>query len=98
MRFLPPSVRIHRRVLCAKLARHAAWLRNAAASASGVGNSIRDKPRRAARNHDGPNYWATGTYDPDRYWAAVHEYGHSHMDYIHDAYGDLDTYEANRPG
>lgn len=49
-------------------------------------------------DHDGPNYWATGTYDPDRYWAAVHEYGHSHMDYIHDAYGDLDTYEANRPG
>lgn len=31
---------------------HAASLRNAAASASGEGNSIRDKPRRAARNHE----------------------------------------------
>lgn len=40
---------------------------------------------------------ATGTYDPDRYYAAVSEYGLSHMDYIHEAYGDLDMYESNRP-
>jgi hypothetical protein len=46
---------------------------------------------------DGPTYWATGTYDPDRYYSAAREYGRSGMDYIRDAYGDLDTYESNGP-
>lgn len=46
---------------------------------------------------DGPSYWATGNYDPDRYYAAAREYGWDHMHYIRDHYGDLDTYEANHP-
>lgn len=38
-----------------------------------------------------------GSYDPDRYYSAVREYGHDYMNYIRDNYGDLDTYESNRP-
>jgi hypothetical protein len=45
----------------------------------------------------GRTFWATGTYDPDRYYSAVREYGHGYMNYIRDTYGDLDTYESNRP-
>lgn len=59
----------------------------------------REAPRysRDDDDDDSPNYWATGTYDPDRYYSAAREYGWDHMDYIRDNYGDLDTYEANRP-
>lgn len=42
-------------------------------------------------------YWATGTYDPERYGNFVRNTSPEMRDYIKDAYGDLDTYESNAP-
>lgn len=55
--------------------------------------------RDAAVDDDDPAnpYWATGTYQPRRYHAAFDGTSSEHRDYIRDAYGDLDTWESNRP-
>lgn len=54
--------------------------------------------RDAAVDDDPVNpYWATGTYQPRRYHAAFDGTSSEHRDYIRDAYGDLDTWESNRP-
>lgn len=51
-----------------------------------------------ADNRDaGPDYWATGTYDPDRYYRETRGWSKEYRDYVKDAYGDLDTYESNKP-
>jgi hypothetical protein len=46
---------------------------------------------------DGPVYWATGNYDPQRYYSETRGWSPEFRDYVRDAYGDLDTYEANHP-
>lgn len=46
---------------------------------------------------DSPNYWATGNYDPERYYRETGGMSREYRDYVENAYGDLDTYEANRP-
>lgn len=46
---------------------------------------------------DAPNYWATGTYDPDRYGVFVRDSTPEWRRYVHDAYGSLDAYESNKP-
>lgn len=46
---------------------------------------------------DGPHYWATGNYDPERYYRETRGWSEEYRDYVRDAYGDLDTYEANKP-
>lgn len=47
---------------------------------------------------NGPHYWGTGNYDPERYFRETHGWSKDQRDYVRDAYGDLDTYESNRPG
>jgi hypothetical protein len=64
-----------------------------------------EKARRAARrgvtvdrpDEDGPHYWATGTYDPERYYRETSGWSNEYREYVRDAYGDLDTYNANHP-
>jgi len=53
----------------------------------------------AARDdHDGgPVYWATGNYDPQRYYAATRGWSKEFREYVKDAYGSLDRYESNHP-
>lgn len=46
---------------------------------------------------DGPVYWATGTYDPERYYRETRGWSPEFKNYVRDAYGDLDTYESNHP-
>ena len=53
--------------------------------------------RSSGDSDPGRRYWATGNYDPDRFSAAIREHGWDHLNYIRDAYGDLDTYEENKP-
>lgn len=43
------------------------------------------------------DFWVTGTYDPDSYYSKTRGYSQVEREYIRDAYGDWDTYEANRP-
>lgn len=54
-------------------------------------------PGTSTGSRSGPHYWATGNYDPERYYAATHGWSKEQRDYVRDAYGDLDTYESNRP-
>ncbi|GAA4815535.1 hypothetical protein ACFQ0K_07255 [Nocardioides caeni] len=58
-----------------------------------------ENPRRASSSRDdsGPHYWATGGYDPERYGNFVRNHSPEEREYIRDAYGDLDTWESNRP-
>lgn len=46
---------------------------------------------------DGPVYWATGNYDPERYYRETQGWSRDFTNYVRDAYGDLDTYESNHP-
>lgn len=54
-------------------------------------------PTRTQVDTDGPHYWATGTYDPERYYRETRGWSPAYRDYVKDAYGDLDTYNANKP-
>lgn len=51
----------------------------------------------SGREDNSPSYWATKNYDPERYWNATRDWSPEYRDYVKDAYGDLDTYEANQP-
>lgn len=57
--------------------------------------------RRAAAPHredgDGPAYWATGNYDPVRYYAETRGITPEYQNYVREAYGDLDMCESNKP-
>ncbi|QAY69750.1 hypothetical protein [Xylanimonas protaetiae] len=53
--------------------------------------------RRDDASDEGPVYWATGNYDPERYHRGTRGMSRQYRDYVKDAYGDLDTYESNRP-
>lgn len=46
---------------------------------------------------DHGRFWATGTYDPERYYSETRGWSPEFRNYVRDAYGDLDTYEANKP-
>ncbi len=39
-------------------------------------------------------YWATGTYDPDRYYEFHNSHSSESRGYVQDNYGSLDTYES----
>lgn len=52
---------------------------------------------RDADRDDSPNYWATGTYDPERYGQFVRDNSPAFRQYVKDAYGSLDAYESNKP-
>lgn len=43
------------------------------------------------------DYWATGNYDPERYYRETRHMSSGYREYVRDAYGDLDTYESNMP-
>jgi hypothetical protein len=59
--------------------------------------SSKPAPATGGDPDNGPDYWATGTYDPQRYYSETRGWSVEYRDYIRDAYGDLDTYEANHP-
>jgi hypothetical protein len=64
-----------------------------------LGEQKEQSPAPSHYDDDPPNpYWATGGYDPARFYRGAKEYGWDRLDYIRDAYGDFDSYEANRPG
>jgi hypothetical protein len=69
-----------------------------------IGLEERAERRKQARTSsaedidDGPNYWVTGSYEPETYYRKTSGYSRAQREYIRDAYGDWDTYEANRPG
>lgn len=62
----------------------------------GFRERVRPVARTARREDDSP-YWATGTYDPERYYRETKGWSVHDREYIRGAYGDLDTYESNRP-
>lgn len=42
-------------------------------------------------------YWATGNYDPERYYRETGSWSREFRNYVKDSYGDLDTYNSNHP-
>lgn len=57
--------------------------------------------RRRIRNDDadtaGPNYWATGNYDPERFYRIVQSHAQYELDAMRDYGMTADEWDANRP-
>lgn len=57
----------------------------------------RTRPLDRRSDDDGPHYWATGNYDPEGYYRETSGWSKEYREHVRDAYGDLDTYNANKP-
>jgi hypothetical protein len=71
--------------------------RPAAIRAYFEGAKEQSNPRLSRESRNDRTYWATGNYDPERYYRETSGWSREYRDYVRDAYGDLDTYESNRP-
>jgi hypothetical protein len=71
--------------------------RSTALRARVMGTEDQSKARLSPEGSDERAYWATGNYDPERYYRETRGWSPEYRDYVRDAYGDLDTYESNHP-
>lgn len=53
--------------------------------------------RRDDSDNDCPNYWATGDYDPGRFYRIVHSHTQYELDAMRDYGMTADEWDANRP-